>query len=63
MKIYIHDQGVYGMLVCVASSKEQAIQYFKKHHMDGENWREEDGDPIQEFEIEEGMCYVNIGDR
>lgn len=54
--IFIQDHGVYGMIVVVAKSKEEA-----RLLMEGEpNYRS--CKVIVQFDIEDGFSYANTGD-
>lgn len=61
LKIYIQDNGVYGMYMCVASSKEAAFQIMEDKHQHCCPIVELP--KIEESEIREGLYFVNFGDQ
>ena len=56
MKIYIQDNGVYGMIVVIAISETHARKLMENEH----NYRE--SYEIESHEICSGFCYSNLGD-
>ena len=56
LKIYLQDYGVYGLRFTVAENLEKAIEKLKEGHF---------YDPtieIEEFEVKDGLTYINYGD-
>ncbi len=60
LKIYTQDNGVYGMYMCVASSKEAAFQIMVDNHQ--RYCPAVEVSKIEEHEIREGFYLVNYGD-
>lgn len=56
MKLYIQDRGVYGCIIVVANSVEQAKEYMSGEYNYNVN------ETIEEVEIKEGFVYCNLGD-
>lgn len=56
-KIYIQDHGVYGVIVVIANSEEEARSY-----MQG-NYNYDPKSDLEVKDIEIGEVVVNIGDR
>jgi hypothetical protein len=59
-KIYIQDYGVYGCIIVIASSEEEARNKMRpKSGYSGYK----DNLPVESFDISEDFVYENYGDR
>lgn len=56
LKLYVQDNGVYGMIAVVSTSELQARELMKQ------NYNYDENRIIEEYEIEDGLCIVNLGD-
>lgn len=56
LKLYVQDNSVYGMIVVVATNKIDAMFLMRQHHNYDVNHI------IEEYEIKDGLCVVNLGD-
>lgn len=56
LKLYVQDNSVYGMIVVVATSMVDAMVLMSK------NYNYDSSHSIEEYEIKDGLCVVNLGD-
>lgn len=56
LKLYVQDNSEYGMIVVVSTSKLKARELMKQ------NYNYDVTSPIEEYEIKDGLCVVNLGD-
>lgn len=56
LKIFVQDHGVYGMLVVVAKCSYDARVIMKSSHTYSES------EPLEIYDIKEGLSIVNYGD-
>jgi hypothetical protein len=57
-KIFIQDYGVFGSVMTIAETKEEAIILMKNERV----FDFDENKPILEFEIENGFTFNNLGD-
>lgn len=56
MKIWVQDNGVYGMIICIAHDEEEARKKMKNERNYDRLY------PVESYEINEDFIYSNSGD-